>query len=366
VVYFYTDRLREVKVKVEFPQGLLTEFYPPPRRHAPMATPVSNVRAAPPPDSLRGGMLDWGEVTLIPQSALRPANLEPAVADAVAARAFQSLPPGGDPEPELYTGDHYYYARATDSALVHVQLDNPNSLGPRGSFFEKFLFYRGIGNFELPLTAESIGDSFRITNRGAQAVTGLILVQVQGDDIRFSRLADLASGEAVSAAAPPARDGEKTAQNALWETMRQTLVQQGLYEAEARAMLDTWWSSWSSEEGTRLLYIVPRSLTDELLPLTIEPRPQELVRVLVGRMEILPQSEEQRIESILSASAAARRSAKSQPDAAPTVPAEITELGRLAEPALTRIAMITQDAAVRAEATLLIDLLRQQDAPAAE
>ena len=28
-MYFYADRQREVDVRVEFPQGLLTEFYPP-------------------------------------------------------------------------------------------------------------------------------------------------------------------------------------------------------------------------------------------------------------------------------------------------------------------------------------------------
>jgi len=31
VIYFYTDRPREVSVSVDFPSGLLTEFYPPPR-----------------------------------------------------------------------------------------------------------------------------------------------------------------------------------------------------------------------------------------------------------------------------------------------------------------------------------------------
>ncbi len=29
VVYFYTDKVREVEVDVQFPRGLLTEFYPP-------------------------------------------------------------------------------------------------------------------------------------------------------------------------------------------------------------------------------------------------------------------------------------------------------------------------------------------------
>src|SRR5687767_14325465 len=35
VTYFYTDRSREVDVRVDFPKGLLTEFYPPVRKMGP-------------------------------------------------------------------------------------------------------------------------------------------------------------------------------------------------------------------------------------------------------------------------------------------------------------------------------------------
>ena len=33
---------------------------------------------------------------------------------------------------------------------------------------------------------------------------------------------------------------------------------------------------------------MPRSWTDEVLPITVSPTPQKLVRVMVGRAEILP------------------------------------------------------------------------------
>ncbi len=56
--------------------------------------------------------------------------------------------------------------------------------------------------------------------------------------------------------------------------------------------MKTWDSAWFGEEGTRLLYLVPRSRTDELLPLTVDPKPTELVRVLVGRHDFLtPEAE---------------------------------------------------------------------------
>ena len=57
-------------------------------------------------------------------------------------------------------------------------------------------------------------------------------------------------------------------------------------------MVKTWDSAWFGEEGTRLLYLVPRAKTDELLPLTMDPKPTELVRVLVGRHDFLTPEQE--------------------------------------------------------------------------
>jgi hypothetical protein len=64
------------------------------------------------------------------------------------------------------------------------------------------------------------------------------------------------------------------------------LVNQGLYPDEAHAMVQTWRDSWF-EEGSRLIYIVPRGFIGKVLPLTVNPAPGQIVRVFVGRLEIL-------------------------------------------------------------------------------
>jgi hypothetical protein len=51
-------------------------------------------------------------------------------------------------------------------------------------------------------------------------------------------------------------------------------------------MMETWKDSWF-EEGSRLIYIVPRGFIDNVLPLTIDPEPGQIVRVFVGRLEIV-------------------------------------------------------------------------------
>ena len=67
--------------------------------------------------------------------------------------------------------------------------------------------------------------------------------------------------------------------------LEQVLVARGLYPREAKAMVESWRGSWF-EQGTRLFYIVSNEAVDTMLPLQIEPRPAEVKRVFVGRLEI--------------------------------------------------------------------------------
>jgi len=68
--------------------------------------------------------------------------------------------------------------------------------------------------------------------------------------------------------------------------LQMLLAAHGLYPKEAEAMVKTWEDSWF-EEGLRVFYVLPRQQTDAILPLEITPKPNKLVRVLVGRMEIM-------------------------------------------------------------------------------
>jgi hypothetical protein len=60
-----------------------------------------------------------------------------------------------------------------------------------------------------------------------------------------------------------------------------------LFEHEAAAMVRTWDDSWFAEPGLRVLYALPRPWTDRVLPLTLNPKPRQLVRVMVGRAEVI-------------------------------------------------------------------------------
>ena len=66
-------------------------------------------------------------------------------------------------------------------------------------------------------------------------------------------------------------------------------------------MIETWRQSWF-EEGTRLFYLVPPRALEATLPLAIEPRPSEIARVFVGRMELMTSTTEREVAAALTRS----------------------------------------------------------------
>jgi len=368
VTYFYVDRPRDIHVRVGFPRGLLTEFYP----------PVEKMSLPPQVDgreSVENSTLDWGRLQLIPEDRLLPTIGNPDEARTLQRRIVGSLlPPSG-------YFDHYAYARKTDSALVYSErpADPLNAHAPQGGFFEKFLFYRGIGNFDLPLKLTALsGDRYELSNIGKDPIRGLFLVTVAGDEIRFVYHPAIAPGEKQTLT----QLTKVSWVDKLAEDVKTTLVGEGLYEKEAVAMVDTWRSSWFGEQGTRLFYLLPQKATDELLPLTIEPAPDKTVRVMVGRMEIMRPEDEAKLTALVLASAQQRAAAEkaanteTAPGVQPAEPAKspvaastpepeklpeaIAAWGRLAEPALARIHHTAKDPLIRAEAYRLFILARPQ------
>jgi hypothetical protein len=93
-------------------------------------------------------------------------------------------------------------------------------------------------------------------------------------------------------------------------------------------MVNTWRTSWFGENGTRLLYLVPSKQTDKLLPLKVDPAPDERVRVLVGRLEtITPEDCKELVRKLVGNSANEKPSNE-------WVKEELKPLGRFAEPAI--------------------------------
>ncbi len=273
VTYFYTDQVREVNVSVDFPQGFLTEFYPP-------------VRTLLPPSysegwEMKNARLDWGKVRLIPQE-----EFDRTIGAAAEKDGRNALP--------IVLGDnHYGHARGTDSAIV--EFDDPQG---HGKHYEKFLFYRGTGNFDQPgkLTAQG-GGRFVLNNDSDKDLQHLFLVQVEGHKVRYSYSPVAKAGTELAMSIP----SELSTIEEVSDALVKALVETGLYEKEAVSMVNTWRSSWLGESGTRVLYTLPQSWTDALIPLKIEPAPEKSLRVMVGRLEIMTPETERDLANLVAA-----------------------------------------------------------------
>ena len=146
---------------------------------------------------------------------------------------------------------------------------------------EKFLFYRGIGNFALPLAA-MVGADGRVVVKSAtaQPLGDVMLFENAGGASGYRVLGG--TGQEVTLDRPAAAGRDKAVRVAL----ERMLVANGLYAKEAAAMVETWRDSWF-EEGLRLFYIVPRAAIDDVLPLEVTPAPASTARVFVGRIELI-------------------------------------------------------------------------------
>lgn len=233
VLYFYAPGDVTVNVKVGFKQGLITEWYP----QALVGVPNTQ-------QGKYEGTIAWPTVKVSP-----------------------SIAPAFPTEPGA---SHYYMARATDATPVQYGLQT-----------EKFLFYRGVGQFAPPISAKVDADGKTVVWSSREGAIGdVILFENRGGAIAYS-VARSASGRLTLDR--PALDDEATAPK---RELVKMLIANGLYRKEAEAMVATWSDSWF-EEGVRLFYIVPRPTVDAILPLQIAPAPADIARVFVGRMELV-------------------------------------------------------------------------------
>lgn len=291
VLYFYSDKERDVSVKVDFPKGKITEWYP-------------QARAV-------GTNIDWGRLKVMPDAAL----------------TF----------PVESSESHYYPARETDAAPVQVCGTN----GKPGQQ-EKFLFYRGVGTFDLPLAVKLEGETVVLKNTSKDEIARLIIFENRGGKIGY-RLCDTFTGEMTHER--PILD---KSMDALLQDLKTILVESGLYEKEAAAMIKTWRSSWF-EEGLRVFYILPRKETDAVLPVTIEPQPTELVRVLVGRAEVITPEMEKSVQQQIGLLKDA------SPEVRDRAMQALRKYGRFSEPILKRLLETETDAALKARISKLIE-----------
>jgi hypothetical protein len=132
----------------------------------------------------------------------------------------------------------------------------------------------------------------RIENRSDEEIANTILFERRGENVGYRIDGAL---KTASLADSPDLTGNL---DELCRELEGILVDQGLYQNEAQAMVETWRDSWF-EEGRRLLYIVPEKFRNSVLPLTISRAPAQITRVFVGRLELVTPATKEAVHQAL-------------------------------------------------------------------
>jgi hypothetical protein len=265
VLYFYPQAAfpasQTIDVHASFTGGWLTEFYP--------FADADNAGFPGALDSATSGSLQW--------KALRLAE---------------------DPKNIPQTQEHVWIApRAVHSAVVTEG---------RKQEAEKYLFYRGVGHLDAPLIVREQNGVLDIMPRRGdfRPFPELWVIRVQPDGrVRFTHMPAGEQG-AERVRIPKADSTSPSAVDDLRKELADALEAQGLYKEEALAMLDTWELSYFQSEGTRLMFVLPRSWTDSHLPLSISV-PADITRVMLGRIEFVSASQRENLQRLLALPAAA-------------------------------------------------------------
>ena len=266
VIYFYPphgeSETMNIDVDVAMRGGWLTEFYPQAKANAP---------------GIQSGRFEFGAIT----------------PDTLGTLSWKNLRIGGK-KSGPQTDEHVWTAPRRVAAASVTTPDGES---------ERYLFYRGVGNFNAPLRvsrgAVSEGLSIRgnlrdVLSPGETVKIGpLWLVDIREDGSCAFRTIESSpvSGDESVVIATTAGSFEPNDYNPrnlqrLTTAMHQALVADGLYTDEATALLSTWQRAYFKSPGLRLFFLVPRQWTDHYLPLTLS-QSADVTRTMVGRIELI-------------------------------------------------------------------------------
>jgi hypothetical protein len=277
VIYFHPPKSMTkpftLDVDVAMKGGWLTEFYP---------------QAQPEAPGLKEGRFDFGPITR----------------QTIGRLGWHGLTVGTAQSGPDTAANVWLAPRSVDAASVKAV----------GGEAEKYLFYRGVGNFSAPLSVSTnqIHDRLRIQGRFDEvlgprdtAKIGRVwLVHVRKDGTSAFRSigpVTVSDDNGQTVAEMPASFGEKEYSlgnlASLCDELHTALVKDGLYSDEATALVETWRGAYFKSAGLRVFFLVPRVWTDHYLPLKISA-PAEIARVMVGRIELVSPDQRELLEKL--------------------------------------------------------------------
>jgi hypothetical protein len=255
VIYFHLPAHESKPIKLDvdvtFHGGWLTQYYPDAAASAPGITdPKGRLGKL---DEKTDGTLAWHGLTI-----------------------------GADHPGPATTAQVWLAPRAVSAASVTTAKNES----------ERFLFYRGVGNILPPLHVRRSTDGALLTIAAdsPDMLKSLWLLDVKSDGRAAMRLLANSPAHPHNQLLSPATFAEADYKSdnvaKLRQSLREAIMQEGLFADEADALLNTWETSYFRRPGLRLFFMAPTGWTDRVLPLHLSVD-ADVKRVMVGRIEIV-------------------------------------------------------------------------------
>jgi hypothetical protein len=187
---------------------------------------------------------------------------------------------------------------------------------------ENYLFYRGVANLEAPLRVTRQGAALTITpnDRSTCRIEDyrdldlwLVDVDPQGKlqyrTVKLNEGAPSKTDPKLPLATTSAMFEEAPSElPKLRDEMLASLIDRGLFQDEAEAMLNTWEVSYFRTSGLRLFFTLPQAWTDRVLPLQVSGYEKTTtVRTMIGRIEMIS-TRQRKLMDIIASSPTSDRS----------------------------------------------------------
>ncbi|MEO5913560.1 MAG: hypothetical protein ABIS50_04970 [Luteolibacter sp.] len=267
VIYFHSNENAPIhaKVKVGFNGGTISQWYPQRSGGETLPEPAPSSDPTNKPTPLSAWTLDFNKSY---QGAIE--------------WDIDILTPDQTPDTVLFKpGDSLGWLRARQPVTNAVRSSNGETEG--------YLFYRGVGRFDPGLkTTVNADETLHLENNTGGRIPYLVAFEIVDGKLRWTeKTSGLDGGGSISIPESDLKDEPAGFSEPLYRAMKAGLARCGLTDAEAGAMVETWWHSYFEAPGLRVFWVLPRETTDRVLPLDVSPPAAEIVRVLVGRSEVL-------------------------------------------------------------------------------
>lgn len=291
VLYFHSRKAFHARVKVGFNGGSISQWYPQRSGGEVLPEPPTPADPKTSPTPLSEWTIDFA-----------PRNTKPLNAGFVVEPYRGSIEWDVDVLSPADSRKATLFKPRDTLSWMRARTGESNVVRTKDGQTEGYLFYRGIGNFQPGLRTIADKDgTLRMENGTGGDIPFALVYERVGPLVSWKALpnglkqgatATVNTGFTGLTVTPatgmsPDDSGVRLFHEDLYHTLKNGLAARGLTEAEARAMVETWWDSYFETDGLRVFWVLPDAKTHGILPLEVTPKPEKTVRVLVGRSEVL-------------------------------------------------------------------------------